>query len=116
MPKRIVDQYTDRKDLTGKQKFLLRHPGYDAERCRKWRQRNPDKHALIQRNWRLKNPDAAEVIQNRARIKLKLKKIDRAQSQVRFEVLNGKSGMSIGKRREIDRLYQRGKDVSMLRS
>jgi hypothetical protein len=55
MPKIIIDQYTDRTDLTKSQKFALRNPVYNTERQRKWREANPEKISEINRRHRQKS-------------------------------------------------------------
>lgn len=86
---RIVDEFTNRKDMTKSQKYWARHPELK------------DKHAADMRAWRDKNPDAADAIQNRWKNKKRRESVlKRAFSRASYS------------KSEILRLHARGKTIA----
>lgn len=71
----IVDEYTDRKDLTRVQKFRLRHPEYrerEAEYTKKYLKQRPE----YQKQYRSKNREKVNADARRWQRKSILKNMD----------------------------------------
>lgn len=98
--KKIIDQYTDRTDLTRHQKWRLRH-------LEQWRKI----HAGQMEAWRSRYPEKDEAIQKRFRKKKKIKKVNAfIELRSRYVLANTKYGC--GKRREIIELHKKGKSLA----
>jgi hypothetical protein len=76
MPNKIIDEYTNRKDLTPTQKFNLRHPGKMAEYQREWSKNpgNKAKHAAYLRAYYYS--DAGQMAYHKRVKANRLKRID----------------------------------------
>lgn len=101
MPKIILDQFSNRSDLKGYQKFRLRHPDYRH------------KHASEMRVWRDKNPERVDAIV------LRHKKKVRAQAAIAMRerakrLSQSKSRLGKFIRKDILNLHRRGKDIGMI--
>src|SRR5690348_1389174 len=95
MPKIIIDQYTNRTDLTSQEK---------------WRLRNPEKCKSQQRMWREINSDKVDAYNEKQRKRLELIKSDKLKkSAVIYATGSNTLGKSI--RREILNLHSRGKSI-----
>lgn len=100
MPNQIIDQYTDRADLSYAQKWRLRHPEHRI------------KHASEMRVWRDKNPGAWAEIVKRHQKKKHLERAMEKAKDARYNLLNRNSGEYKGKRAEIMKLFSKGKSIA----
>lgn len=109
MSRKIIDQYTDRADLTGQQKWVLRNPEKIKATQAAWQKSNPGKHASDQRVWRDKNPDAYEAINERRKKKLLLVRVQRNTTFAKGQVVAPRTKRQERLRNEILSLHGRGK-------
>ncbi len=102
--RKILDEYTDREDLSADQKCRLRNPERSSQSrlnsVRKWRMNALDK-----------DPCYFDASNKRQRQKKTLKRIGDNHQQIRLR-LSLNNNASIGKRKEIIRLHNKGKTIS----
>lgn len=97
--KKIIDQYTDRKDLSSCQKWKLRHPEEAKVSARK-----------AELTWRFKHPEKYESVYTRTNNKARVKSIKAALESKKRGIL-WDDPRSRSKRKEIIHLYAKGKSI-----
>ena len=95
--KKIIDQYTDRTDLSASQKFKLRHP---------------DRIKAYQRAYALNHLEEHRAYEANRRWKLRAEKIKKVVAYNASMIVRGRGPIGGFKTREILRLHARGKDVA----
>lgn len=98
MSNKIIDQYTDRKDLSPSRKWQLRHP---------------EKARDLRRKWAIENLEYHRVYEAKRRRTAKANSIKEEHSKLVNNILLGNR---ISKHRvaEILRFHERGKDVGTI--
>lgn len=122
MGKKILDQYTDRTDLTPQEKWHLRHPEYRQSPEFKLRMREhakvfrskpgwKEKHASEMRVYRDHHPESHINAVKKYEKKKRLEKINRL-NVIRSALVKSSTSCGKGKRNEIMSFYNRGKSMA----
>ncbi len=103
MPKIIIDEFSDRKDLSSAQKWVRRNP--EAAKCAMAKAHKKYYQKLME-----KDPCYFDESNKRQRRKIKLASIAEIKSRKNI-LINGTSNVSAGKRNEVLKLHSKGKSI-----
>lgn len=112
--KKIIDEYTDRTDLTDQQKYDLRHPGRRSAMQKAHRKAHPEVQRECQRRWRSAHPEQYKAITDRSNRKTTLKRIQSRQLKRVSGIVEKQNPVWRSRRGEVLRMLERGRSIAQI--